>query len=67
MERLYGKLPQGKTILSGVDTEGLTKAQKKKLKTKLKKQMGITPGKGQDRDKAHDDSDQDDSLNKVTA
>lgn len=57
-------MPQGKTILSGVDTEGLTKAQKKKLKAKLKKQMGITPGKGQ-QDKAHDDSDQDDSLNKV--
>lgn len=32
------------TILSGVDTEGMSKAQKKKLKTKLKKQMGHAGG-----------------------
>lgn len=38
--RLYGdhkKDSDKATLLSGIDTEGLSKAQKKKLKAKLKK------------------------------
>lgn len=34
--------PTGILSQSGVDTEGMSKAQKKKLKAKIKKQMGIT-------------------------
>jgi len=39
--RIYGgqkETSQLQTLLSGVETEGLTKTQKKKLKQKLKKQ-----------------------------
>lgn len=35
--RLYGQVKK-QTLLEGIDTEGLSKAQKKKLKAKLKKQ-----------------------------
>jgi len=39
--RLYGESKKdgdkSATLLSGIDTEGLSKAQKKKLKAKLKK------------------------------
>jgi serine/threonine-protein kinase SRPK3 len=40
----HGKQTKPTGILgqSGVDTEGMSKAQKKKLKAKIKKQMGIT-------------------------
>ena len=45
VEKIYGVMNlknQSKIggILSGVDTEGMTKQQKKKLKKKLKKQLG---------------------------
>jgi hypothetical protein len=31
--------PQGATLLEGIDTDGLTKQQKKKLKRKIKKEQ----------------------------
>jgi hypothetical protein len=37
VERIYGVKQAQTTLLSGIDTEGLTKTQKKKLKQKLKK------------------------------
>lgn len=73
VERLFGGGRHARektgTILSGVDTEGMTKAQKKKLKAKLKKQMGGT-AQGKEREiKVVDEdfSDQDDSMSKVVA
>ena len=52
--------PQQNGILSGVDTEGMSKAQKKKLKAKMRKTMGgeVT---NHAREKKADDSDKDDS------
>ena len=42
VEKLFKPQVGQNGILSGVDTEGMSKAQKKKLKQKLKKQMGLT-------------------------
>lgn len=39
VERIFGKNQAQSTLLGGIDTEGLTKTQKKKLKKKLKKQQ----------------------------
>ena len=62
VERLFGgAAPKNRQttggILSGIDTEGMSKAQKKKLKAKLKKKMQEKDS----RSKANDESDKEDS------